>query len=137
MKYLLDTNVASQRPKLRPNPQVLAWLLQTHEEDTCISAVTIQEIRFGLEDMDPGKKRDAVQVWLESYVLGSFRKRILPVDIAVADECGRLMFRAKRQSHTPSLADALIAATAIVHGLSVVTLNVRHFKPLGVEIVEF
>jgi predicted nucleic acid-binding protein len=137
LKYLLDTNVVSQRPKARPNPQVVAWLLQTPEEDTCISAVTIQEIRFGLEEMDPGKKRDVVQLWLENYVLGSFRQRILPVDIAVADECGRLMSRAKRQNHTPSLADALIAATAIVHGLSVVTLNTRHFKPLGVEMVKF
>jgi predicted nucleic acid-binding protein len=137
LKYLLDTNVASQRPKLRPDTQVLAWLLQTPEEDTCISAVTIQEIRFGLEDMDPGKKRDVVQQWLESYVLGSFRERILPVDIAVADECGRLMFRAKQQKFTVSLADALIAATAIVHGLSIATLNVKHFVRLGVEMVQF
>ena len=116
---------------------MLVWLQQTHEQDTYLSVVTIQEIRFGLEDMDPGPKRDTVERWLENYVLVSFRERILPVDIAVADECGRLMSRAKRQRHTASLADALIAATAIVHGLSVATLNVKHFEPLGVELVEF
>jgi len=87
--------------------------------------------------MPPGAKRDVVQRWLEHYVLVNFRDRILPVDVAVADECGRLMFRAKRQKHTASLADALIAATAIVHGLSVATLNVKHFKPLGVKLVKF
>ena len=114
-----------------------AWLQQVHEQDTFLSTITVQEVRFGLEDMAPGVKRDAVQRWLENYVLVNFRKRILPVDIAVADECGRLMFQAKQQKHTASLADALIAATAIVHGLSVATLNVKHFKPLGVELVQF
>jgi toxin FitB len=137
LKYLLDTNIASQRPKSQPNLRVSAWLRQVHEEDTFLSAITIQEVRFGLEDMPRGAKRDAVHRWLEGYVLVNFRDRILPVDTTVADECGRLMFRAKQQNHTASLADTLIAATAIVHGLSVATLNVRHFKPLGVELVQF
>ncbi len=116
---------------------MFAWLQQTPEEEIFLSAVTIQEIRFGLEDMDPGKNRDRVERWLENYLLVNFRERILPVDTAVADECGRLMFRAKRQKHTAALADALIAATALVHGTQVATLNVKHFKPLGVELVEF
>jgi predicted nucleic acid-binding protein len=137
LKYLLDTNVASQRPKPQPDPRVSAWLQQVHEEDTFLSAITIQEARFGLENMALGTKRDVVQRWLENYVLINFRERILPVDVAVADECGRLMLRAKQLKHTPSLADALIAATAIVHGLSVATLNIKHFKPLGVKLVQF
>jgi predicted nucleic acid-binding protein len=116
---------------------VAAWLQQVDEQDTFVSAVTIQEVRFGLEDMARGAKRDVVQRWLEDYVLTNFRERILPVDTAVADECGRLMFRVKQQKHTASLADAFIAATAIVHGLSVATLNVKHFTPLGVELVQF
>jgi predicted nucleic acid-binding protein len=117
--------------------RVSTWLRQVHEEDTFLSAITIQEARFGLANMPPGAKHDAVQRWLENYVLVNFRERILPVDAAVADVCGRLMFRAKQQKHTASLADALIAATAIVHGLSVATLNVKHFKPLGVQLVKF
>jgi predicted nucleic acid-binding protein len=116
---------------------VLAWLRQTEDEDLFLSAVTIQEVRFGLEDMDPGRNRDTVQRWLENDLLLNFRERILPVDTAVAEECGRLMFRAKRRNHTAALADALIAATALVHGMPVATLNVKHFKPLGVELVEF
>ena len=125
----------SQRPKPRPDPRVVAWLRQTPEEATYLSVITIQEIRFGLEDMDPGRKRDTVERWFEHHVLVSFRERILPVDVAIADECGRLMHRAKQQNHTGTLADSLIAATAIVRGLSVVTLNIKHFKPLGVELV--
>jgi predicted nucleic acid-binding protein len=116
---------------------VVAWLQQVPEEDTFLSAITIQEIRFGLEDMTRGAKRDGVQRWLEDHVLVSFRERILPVDTAVADECGRLMFRTKQQRHTAALAHVLIAATAIVHGLSVATLNVKHFTPLGVKLVQF
>jgi predicted nucleic acid-binding protein len=103
-----------------------------------ISAVTIQEVRFGLEEMDPGARRENVRRWLEDYLLVGFRERILPVDADVADECGRIMIRAKyEEKHTAALADALIAATAKVHGLKVATLNVKDFKPLGVELVEF
>jgi hypothetical protein len=137
LKYLLDTNVVSQRTKPQPHPQIAAWLSRTEEKDTFLSAITIQEVRFGLEDMDAGRKRDAIERWLESYLLVSFRERILPVDAAVADECGRLMFRAKQRKHMATLGDTLIAATAIVHGLAVATLNVKHFRSLGVELVEF
>ena len=129
--------MASQRPKPQPDGRVTAWLQQVDEQDTFISAITIQEIRFGLEDMPPGAKRDVVQRWLEDYVLINFRERILPVDTAVADECGRLIFRVKQQKHTASFANALIGATAIVHGLSVATLNLKHFTPLGVELAKF
>lgn len=129
--------MVSQRPKLRPNPQVLEWLQRTRDEDTYISVVTIEEIRFGLEDMDPGPRRYVVERWLKSDVLVGFGERILPVDRAVAEECGRLRCRAKKEKHTAALADSLIAATASVYGMQVATLNRKDFERLGVEIVEF
>jgi len=87
--------------------------------------------------MDPGARRETVRRWFEDCLLLSFRERILPVDTDVADECGRIMFRAKQKNYTAALSDALIAATARVHGLKVATLNVKHFEPLGVELVKF
>jgi predicted nucleic acid-binding protein len=138
LKYLLDTNVVSQRPKAQPHPKAMAWLLRTPAEDMRISAITIQEVRYGAESMDPGRRRRDVEEWLERDLLIGFADRILPVDAAVADECGRLIVTAKKkEKHNASLDDALIAATARVHGLQVATLNRTHFEKLGVDMVEF
>ena len=136
MKYLLDTDVVSQRIKTRPVAGVMAWLQSVPEEDICLSAITIQEVRTGAESMPTGQRRRAVETWLEKDLLHGFVDRILGVDAAVADFCGRLIAEAISHGHTPALGDALIAATARVHGLKVATLNLKHFERLGVELVE-
>ncbi len=83
-----------------------------------------------------GSKRREIEAWLERDILIGFRDRIIPADSIIADICGRLVAKAKRERHTPDLADALIAATAMVHHLTVATLNRTHFERLGVELVE-
>lgn len=135
--FLLDTNIVSQRPKLKPNPAVMAWLSSTNEADLRISAITIQEIRLGIERLDAGRRRREIEQWLEGDLLARFAGRILPVDAVVADQCGRLIAAANERKHNPDLGDALIAATAVVHGLQVATLNRKHFEPLGVALVHF
>lgn len=116
---------------------VVAWLRSVSEEEIGISAITIQEVRTEAESMPVGQKRRAVEAWLEDDLLRGFADRILAVDTTVADLCGRLIVEAIGQGHTPSLGDALIAATAKVHGMAVATLNRKHFERLGVELVEF
>ena len=135
--FLLDTDVVSQRPKLKPNPAVIAWLSATSEADLRISVVTVQEIRLGIEKLDAGRRRREIAQWLEDDLLVRFNGRILPIDASVADQCGRLIAAANRRKHNPDLGDALIAATALVHGLQVATLNRRHFEPLGVDLAKF
>jgi predicted nucleic acid-binding protein len=135
--FLIDTNVVSQRTKLKPNPAVVTWLLATNEADLRVSAITIQEIRLGIERLDAGRRRREIERWLEDDLLHRFAGRILPVDAVVADQCGRLIATANRQKHNPDLSDALIAATAVVHGLQIATLNHKHFEPLGSDLVEF
>jgi predicted nucleic acid-binding protein len=137
LKYLLDTDVISQRIKIQPVAKAMAWLRNISEDDLRLSAITIQEVRTGAASMPLGRKRKAVEAWLEDDLLRDFADRILPVDAAVADLCGGLIVNAIAQGHTPSLGDALIAATAKVHGLQVATLNRKHFERLGVELVEF
>jgi toxin FitB len=137
LKYLLDTDVVSQRVKTQPVQAVMKWLQSVAESDLRLSAITIHEVRAGAESMPHGQKRRAVEHWLERDLLIGFADRILAVDSVVADFCGRLTVEAIQQGHTPSLDDALIAATVRVHGLSLATLNRRHFKWLGVELVEF
>jgi toxin FitB len=115
----------------------MAWLRTISEDDLCLSAITIQEVRTGAESMPHGRRRKAVEAWLEDDLLRGFSDRILAVDAAIADLCGHLIVEVIGQGHTPALGDALIAATAKVHGLRVATLNRKHFEKLGVEIVEF
>jgi len=102
-----------------------------------MSVVVISELRFGIELRPPGKRQNELRSWLESRVLALFQGRILPVDERVADQCGRLIATAKKAGHSAEMADALIAATAMVHGLKLATLNRKHFERMGVELVTF
>jgi predicted nucleic acid-binding protein len=99
--------------------------------------MTIQEVRAGIEAMPQGAKRHAIERWLVIDLMERFSERILPVDSAVADECGRLFVSAKKQGRLPALGDVLIAATVKVHGLTLATLNRKHFERLGVKMVTF
>ncbi len=115
----------------------MRWLQRTPVSELEISAVTIQELRFGTEIAPVGAKKAALEQWLEHFVIPGFAGRIVPVDAAVADLCGRLLAKTKMAGHTCELGDAFIAATAAVHGLTLATLNRKHFERLGVKMVTF
>ncbi len=136
MKYLLDTDVLSQTVKAHPNLAVMAWLTTQPAQDLHISAITIHEIRLGSESMTEGRKRREIEDWLDQDIVIGFKDRILPIDADVANACARIIVTATKQAHNPSLEDALIAATARVHNLRVATLNRKHFKRLGVDLVD-
>ena len=135
--FLVDTNVVSQMRKPRPVPEVASWWRKHIMSEMFLSAVTLHELRFGIELAPSGAKRDGLEQWLVEYLIPAFAGRILPVDLSVADMCGRLAAKSKARGSSPELADALIAATAKVHGLRVATLNRKHFDRLGVELVTF
>ena len=127
--YLVDTNVVSETRRLRPNPAVLAWLRSTRSGELQVSALTIGEIQQGIEklrDRDP-IRAGAIESWLDEAVLQHFE--VLPLNGAAAREWARLM---RGQSDELTM-DAMIAATAIVHGLIVVTRNERDFDRLAVR----
>ena len=94
------------------------------------------ELRAGTEMLALGKKRLALEYWVDRLVQVDFAGRILPVTATIADRAAVLSIAAKRRGANVELADALIAATAEVHGLSVVTLNRRHFEQLGVRLID-
>ena len=128
--YLLDTNVVSELRKPRPHGAVLAWLKSTDDTQLLLSAVTIGEIQAGIEVTRDQDKAKAVELetWLE-MVAASYN--ILPMDAAAFREWGRLTHG---KSNT-LIEDAMIAATARVHNLTVVTRNVSDFKPFGVAVL--
>ena len=102
-----------------------------------VSVISLLEIRQGIEHMAHGRRRDNLEMWVTESLPGSFADRVLPVSSEIADVCGRLVARCQQDGHTPELADALIAATAVVHGMRVATLNVKDFERLGVKLVRW
>ena len=136
MRFLIDTNVISQPAKPVPNAAAMDWLSSMEEERLSISVITLAEFRQAIELLPSGRRKHALEVWLANGLAARFRGRILPVDEAVADAAGRLSAHAKRIGLNAEAADMFIAATAQVHGMALATLNRKHFKGLGVELVE-
>lgn len=135
MMYVLDTNVLSELRKVRSgkaNANVTAWAEGVDAADLFVSAITIMELELGVLSIE---RKDTTQggklrTWLEQHVLPEFSERTLSIDTVVAQCCARLHVPDKRGER-----DALIAATALVHGMAVVTRNVADFKPTGVTII--
>ena len=128
--YLLDTNVVSELRKPRPHGAVLAWLQGLDDTQLHLSVVTIGEIQAGVEltrQQDAAKAQE-IEAWLEQ-VASTFN--VLPMDVPAFRAWARLMHR---RSDTVS-EDAMIAATAQVHGLTVVTRNVADFNAFGVPLL--
>lgn len=134
--YLLDTNVVSELRKVRSgkaHASVARWAEQTRTSELFISVVSVQELEIGVllkERKDEAQGR-LLRTWLDQHVLPAFADRILPVDTAVARTSAKL--------HVPDprpVRDTLIAATALIHGLTVVTRNLADFSPTGVSTLD-
>jgi predicted nucleic acid-binding protein len=128
LTYLLDTDVVSQTSKPHPDIAVMRWWKQQDELSLMLSVIVFQELRFGIEMLAPGKKRSRLEEWLEIRLRGEFAGRILPVTAEIAELSGRLMVETKKAGRRAEGADALITATARVHGLRIATLNRSHFS---------
>jgi toxin FitB len=134
--FLLDTNVVSELRKVRlgkASPEVARWAETVEAVALYISAVTVLELELGvlLAERRDTKQGRALRIWLDSHVLPEFADRILSVDVVVAQRCAHLHVPDPRAER-----DALIAATALVHGMTVVTRNVTDFAATGVKLFD-
>lgn len=134
MMFVLDTNVVSELRKVRSgkaDANVTAWAESVDAADLFVSAITIMELELGVLSIE---RKDAagamLRSWLEQHVLPEFSGRTLPIDTAVAQRCARFHVPDKRGER-----DAIIAATALVHGMTVVTRNVADFQSTGAIIL--
>jgi toxin FitB len=133
--YLLDTNVVSELRKGKTgkvNRNVSAWAKGVSPPTLFLSAISILELEIGILLIERRNRTQAVilRSWMEDHVLPAFDGRILAVDTAVARKCASLHVPTPRSDR-----DSLIAATALVHGMTVVTRNVSDFEPTGVTII--
>jgi predicted nucleic acid-binding protein len=129
--YLIDTNVVSELRKPRPHPLIVAWLRGVSDRDLFLSAVTIGELQAGVEitRRQDKAKADTIEAWIDQ-IAGAWN--ILPMDAKVCRQWARLM----HGRSDDLIEDAMIAATAQIHGLIVVTRNVRDFAILGVPTLD-
>lgn len=130
--YLLDTMVLSELRKSRRDPSLVGWLQHVRPTDVYLSVVTIGEVEKGIAKQQRRNPAFAERLadWLDG-VLRYYAPRILAIDPSIARRWGRLA-----DAHGHAGADLLIAATAIEHGLALVTRNVRHFEGTGVPLVD-
>lgn len=134
--YLLDTNVLSELRKLgdgKADARIRTWLSRVDAADCFISSLSLMELEIGILRME---RRDTAQgarlrAWLETRVVPEFDGRVLPIDAAVALRCARLHVPDPRTER-----DALIAATALVHGMTMITRNTADFAPTGVPLLD-
>jgi len=133
--FVLDTNVVSELRKVRlgkADAGVARWADSVNADALYLSAITVLELETGvllMERRDP-KQGATLRAWLDNAVLPEFAGRVLPIDTAVAQRCARLHVPNPRAER-----DALIAATAQVHGMTIVTRNTADFEPTGVALL--
>jgi len=130
MNYLLDTNVVSEWVKPQPDIGVIEWLEQIDEDRAFICAVTIAELRHGIERLAQGNRRKRLEDWLQNELQIRFEGRVLNIDSEVADLSGRILAQSEALGHPMEAMDAFIAATAQVHRLMLVTRNTSDFEPV-------
>lgn len=131
MQWLLDTCVVSELTRKTPSAAVVQWLRQ-HGAQAVLTAVTIGEIQYGIERLPPSRGRNALQLWFDG-LCSQYTERTLPTDDAVWRTYGRLKASVEAFGRPQEDLDLLIAATAAVHRLTVVTRNTKHFDDSGVK----
>ena len=134
--FLLDTNIPSELVRIRPEPLVRAWINAQKVSELFLSVVSFGEFRKGIALRSPGKRRSEPETWLETDVSTLFAARILPLTRFIAERWGVLDAQRELMGRPLHTADDQIAATALEHGLTVVTRNVKDFMELGLTLLD-
>ena len=134
MKWLLDTNVISEGVRKRPDQAVVSWIATQRAQDIGISSVSVAELLNGVSAMTHGEQREQLANWIATEVLASARGRTLPVTTDILVNWLQLSRRLRVRRETRDPADLLIASTAQISEMILVTRNVRHFALTGITV---
>ena len=132
MIYLVDANVLSEATKARPNAKVVAWL-RHHESELVLDPIILGEIRFGIHLLPAGKRRRRLETWFED---GVAKITCLPWGAETGLRWARLLADLRSTGKAMPIKDSLIAATALVHGLTIATRNQADFRVAGVKLLD-
>ncbi|HMT91749.1 type II toxin-antitoxin system VapC family toxin [uncultured Thiothrix sp.] len=130
--YLLDTNILSELCKPQPDPKLIQFVAQ--QAQAWLSIITVHELEYGLNLLPEGNRRSQLAETIQ-LLLNQYTAFVLPIQQAEASQAARLRAQAKQQGRIIHLADALIAGTALVHGLTIATRNIKDFEGLGLNLV--
>jgi hypothetical protein len=136
VKWLLDTNVLSE--SIRPNPdrKVLAWIAAHAGEELAISLITVAELRAGVAALGEISRQRSFDAWLSAHVIPTFGERTLPLTLEILVDWIELSHRLNARGRPKAAADLLIASTARIHDLTLVTRNLRDFADTGVVVYD-
>lgn len=132
MTYLVDANVLSEPTKPQPLPAVVEWL-ERHENDLVVDPIILGEVRYGILLLPKSKRRARLEQWFDA---GATRLRCIAWEAETGLRWAELLARLRASGRAMSIKDSLIAATALLHGLTVATRNIAHFEPAGVRLVD-
>ena len=133
--FLLDTNIPSELTKPMPEPRVSAWVDAQDTASLYLSVVSVGEPRRGFTVLPQSKRRTQLEQWFEQHLLPLFTGRILPITQSVSNRWGVLSGECQLRGTPLNMADGMTAATALEHGLTLVTRNVKDFAGLGVVLL--
>lgn len=134
MNYLLDTCLISEMVKKEPDPAVVAWLNAQDEQTLFLSVLNLGELQKGISKLPDGSRKNELQAWVSYDLMERFSGRILSLDEETAIYWGRLQGDAERMGDKLPVMDSLIAASAAVHGMQVVTRNIKDLERCGAQI---
>ena len=134
MRFLLDTNALSEPLRPRPDPSFLQWASEPDTSDLAVSVLTLGELRRGAGLLAEGVRRSRIEAWLSGLVV-QFQGRVLNVDLPVANQWAEVTVRHRGLGLVVGAVDELLAATALVHDMTLVTRNVRHFNDSGCKLL--
>jgi toxin FitB len=135
MNYLLDTCLISELAKSEPDKNVVNWVLHENETNFYVSVLTFGEIHKGIEKLPESKKKKQLQFWVETELKNRFQNRIIGIDMHISMVWGKIQSAAEKNGKPMPAVDALIAATGIVHNLTVVTRNVADMEQSTVKLL--
>jgi predicted nucleic acid-binding protein len=136
LTYLLDTNVISEWTKPRSDPGVVAWLEVADESSLYLSVVTFAEIRLGIELLPNSRRRDQLTRWFEADLVPRFEGRVIEIDRPIAAAWAHIVARGRALGAGPPILDAFLVATALVHGMILVTRNLRDVQRFGIGVLD-